>query len=389
MNILEVHNSWDEDEPGGVVSMMQDLMSELEQRHQVELLIQDWAYPSPQALQDMADRTYYRFRMPGLPFSIWHFKAWLSWPFRIGLAVSRIIMFCRKHRIDVIHLHYPETGYIVFWITVKLGGPPYIVTYHGGDAIHFAKLPRIHRNVQCRLFKGAAATTCVAGWLRDRLRVNCRHGHFPKIIPNGMPTIPRINNERATLEAELGFILPQDFVVLVGNCRTVKGQDIALDAWSRMKVQEGHAPTLLIIGGGPELAAMKRRCEYLGLNNLVFFIGYIPRPHAIALTSLARIQIAPSRSEGHPIVALEAGYVSTPILASSIPAFLELIEDGVTGYLFETESADALAQAVTRIWTNPKESALIGQHLHEFVMTNFSLDAMASSYERLFEQVVS
>ncbi|MBT8446647.1 MAG: glycosyltransferase, partial [Gammaproteobacteria bacterium] len=107
MNILELHNTWDDAEPGGVVSMLTDLMDGLAARHRVELLVSDWRAAATSRSVDSRGRHYYRLRLPGPPRAVTEVGAWLQWPWRFTRAVRQLLAICRAHDIDLIHLHYP------------------------------------------------------------------------------------------------------------------------------------------------------------------------------------------------------------------------------------------------------------------------------------------
>jgi glycosyltransferase EpsD len=62
----------------------------------------------------------------------------------------------------------------------------------------------------------------------------------------------------------------------------------------------------------------------------------------------------PSYHEGLPIAALEAMYCGVPVVVSNIRGLVDVIEDGVTGYLCEPNDSDAFAQKMSTLLGNPK-----------------------------------
>ena len=57
----------------------------------------------------------------------------------------------------------------------------------------------------------------------------------------------------------------------------------------------------------------------------------------------------PSRSEGFGLVAIEAMAMGRPVLGSSVEGLKEVVEDGVSGLLFEKESIEGCASAMRRV----------------------------------------
>ncbi|NNM00630.1 MAG: glycosyltransferase family 4 protein, partial [Gammaproteobacteria bacterium] len=248
-------------------------------------------------------------------------------------------------------------------------------------------LPASHRRALRRLVAGADAITSVGRWLGETVHAAYPDAPAPRVIPNGMRALEALEASRADIEAAAGVTLPERFVVLVGNCRHIKGQDIAVEAWALLRDAGAPVPLLVVIGGGPELDALRERAAQLALSEHIVFTGYLPRGDAIRGASLAALQLAPSRSEGQGLVLLEAGYVATPVLASDIPAFLDLIDDGANGYLFESESPADLARRVGEIWAAPDAAAATGQALQTQVRRDFTIDAMVAAYEAVFAEV--
>ena len=84
---------------------------------------------------------------------------------------------------------------------------------------------------------------------------------------------------------------------------------------------------------------------------------------------------------------LEAGYVATPVLASDIPAFRDLVVDGENGYLFASENPAELARRVAEIWAAPEAAAAAGRALQARVRQDFTIDAMVRAYEAVLDEV--
>jgi glycosyltransferase involved in cell wall biosynthesis len=134
----------------------------------------------------------------------------------------------------------------------------------------------------------------------------------------------------------------EDTALFVGRLSPEKGIRTLLSAWS-----SGRIPfRLKIIGDGPmagevsACAAKNIGVEYLGPQ----------APEAVyrELTK-ARFLVFPSECfETFGRTVVEAFSRGTPVLASDLGSVRELVEDGVTGYRFTPENADALAAGALR-----------------------------------------
>jgi glycosyltransferase involved in cell wall biosynthesis len=100
---------------------------------------------------------------------------------------------------------------------------------------------------------------------------------------------------------------------------------------------------LFFVGAGELLPEANLLVEKSGVKN-IHFLGAVPDSGKILAS--ADLLFMPSRYEGLPIAALEAGIYGVPILASPIPE-LESIGKGM-GWLFpEKYSSESFAEALT------------------------------------------
>jgi glycosyltransferase involved in cell wall biosynthesis len=135
-----------------------------------------------------------------------------------------------------------------------------------------------------------------------------------------------------------------EFVMFSGRMSPEKGVSTLLAA-------HGKQPDipLMLAGGGPELE--KHKSEALPS---VRFSGQVSKADLAALYRRARLLVVPSQCfEGCPLVVLEAMSHGVPVLASRIGGLPELLEDGVSGALFEVGNFDELAGKMNALWSDP------------------------------------
>jgi glycosyltransferase involved in cell wall biosynthesis len=116
------------------------------------------------------------------------------------------------------------------------------------------------------------------------------------------------------------------------------------------------------------------------LTDDVEVLEQVPHEVKTDLLGRARALVFPIRwSEPFGLVMVEAMACGTPVVASPFGAAMELVEEGVTGYL--RESVDDLVDAVGRVGSCSPAAC------RERVARYFSADAMVDGYERLFERI--
>lgn len=125
--------------------------------------------------------------------------------------------------------------------------------------------------------------------------------------------------------------------LFVGRLSREKGVQDLLAAWRSLP----HIP-LTIIGDGPERNDLEKQCP-----QHVRFIGHRNRPEVLAAMRSSAALIVPSLwYEGFPMTVVEAYASGTPVFASRIGSLNEVIEDGVTGGLFNHGSPADIVRVV-------------------------------------------
>ncbi|MGE0606924.1 MAG: glycosyltransferase [Pirellulales bacterium] len=137
------------------------------------------------------------------------------------------------------------------------------------------------------------------------------------------------------------------YALYVGRLSAEKGIDILAAAWRRPDV---NLP-LVIAGDGP-LASQVQALAAERTN--VKWLGAVPSTQVESLMQSAACLVMPSIwFEGFPKTLVEGFSVGTPVIASRLGAFEELIGHGRTGLLFEAGNATALAEQAIRVQSDP------------------------------------
>ena len=122
--------------------------------------------------------------------------------------------------------------------------------------------------------------------------------------------------------------------VFVGRLASEKGLDILIEAWLKVRARFPTAQ-LILVGEGPERAALENQARAIGLtlghDQAVSIPGSVSDP--TESLRQADLFVFPSREEGMSIALLEAMALGLPVVASSIPGNRRLIDDLEQGRL--------------------------------------------------------
>jgi glycosyltransferase involved in cell wall biosynthesis len=136
------------------------------------------------------------------------------------------------------------------------------------------------------------------------------------------------------------------YVGAITSYYTNKGIDVLLNAWAAIEEQFPHH-TLRLYGAGGDRAQFEQLADTLGLQSAEL-LGPVKDPASRYAEFSLFVQ--PSRAEGMPYAMLEALASNVPVIASNLPAMVELNREAVArGYpapvtLFQSEDAKDLAE---------------------------------------------
>ena len=141
----------------------------------------------------------------------------------------------------------------------------------------------------------------------------------------------------------------QDSFVIccVGELSRLKNQELLIRSLPRITQQIPNA-VLWLIGKGKEKKGLSALSTELSIDNSVRFVGYVDNP--VDYIRASDLYIAPSNKEGLPFNVLEALAVRKPIIATNVKGHRDLIENGVTGLLFNKNSSEELVENILDIY---------------------------------------
>ena len=139
----------------------------------------------------------------------------------------------------------------------------------------------------------------------------------------------------------------------------------------------------LIVGSGPEKAALQQLAEKLGLTReQVIFAGFVPETELAAHYATASVYVHTGRAESFGLAVLEACMAGLPVVAVAEGGPLEILKDGETGFLVTPDPA-AIASKVNYLLAQPSEAAQMGQRGLESVENRYTWQKGAEDFIRV------
>lgn len=267
-----------------------------------------------------------------------------------GRERAALAAVMRRHVPDVVHTHGARADVIDAGAARALG-VPVVTTVHGfTDA---TLRTRAYRVAQCAALHRFDAVVAVSGALAHRLAPYVAGSRLHVIpngyMPEGCPADRRIARSRVAVHDE------RFLIGWVGRLTPEKAPEVALRGFARLsEVASRVGLELAFMGDGPERSRLERLARELNVSDSVRFHGL--RADAPLLMSAFDVLILSSRTEGTPMVLLEAMAARTPIIATRVGGVPEMLT-GRDALLVPPGDPKLVASALLNVLLNPEAAA--------------------------------
>jgi len=176
-------------------------------------------------------------------------------------------------------------------------------------------------------------------------------------------------------------------ILFIGSVTDRKKPHMIIEAIQRINDKSYN---LSIVGPAPNekyFKELKDLIDKSDLQNQVSLIGPVDRESVKDYYSTSNLMILPSISEGLARVIFESQVAMCPVLVTDAPGMSDIVIDGQTGYIFESNNLDSLSLKIEYIKNNYDEASLVAKNAKGFILSNYSEDNFKFSFKKLFDTV--
>lgn len=176
-------------------------------------------------------------------------------------------------------------------------------------------------------------------------------------------------------------------ILFIGSVTDRKKPHMIIEAIQRINDKSYN---LSIVGPAPNekyFKELKDLIDKSDLQNQVSLIGPVDRESVKDYYSTSNLMILPSISEGLARVIFESQVAMCPVLVTDAPGMSDIVIDGQTGYVFESNNLDSLSLKIEYIKNNYDEASLVAKNAKGFILSNYSEDNFKFSFKKLFDTV--
>lgn len=283
---------------------------------------------------------------------------------------------------DIIHFHGVGPSLLTFLPKLLKPKTKIVATFHCIDRQHqkwgtFAKLMLwLGEKAICRFADEVVAVSktiqnyCYEAYNRD----TC-------YIPNG---ISAVQNIKPSLIQKKYNLNGNDYILLVTRLIPHKGVQYLISAYQKIKTNK----KLVIVGDSSFTDDYVKKIKNLAKNNPnIIFTGWLSGQILSELYSNAYLYVQPSESEGLPISVLEAASFGKCVLASDIPANLEIVSE--CGISFVNKNINDLSDKLNYLLREPFIVEKTGKYAKKFVLKNYNWQDIVENTNNLYKNLLA
>jgi glycosyltransferase involved in cell wall biosynthesis len=337
--------------------------------------VRDWlraarAVPRETVLDGIPVR-YVRFLAPPRPLAYETWARWAAPPLRRALDD-----LAREWPFDLVHAHYavPAGGAVVRWMD-RRGRLPLVVSVHGGDLSFPARRP-------------AAWASAVGSALRSADAVVANSEATRRGIAELAGPLPRV--ETVHLGADLWPAVPKrahPALVTVGHLIPRKNQAVVIRALAALRTRRPEL-RYVVIGDGPERAALAGLAQRLGVADRVEFLGALPHERAMREMAGCHVHVLASRDEPFGVAHIEAMGAGLVAIAGAGTGAEDIAAAGEGIVLVPPGDEAALARAVERLVGDEAALRRLGEAARATVAGHFTWYRNGQATAALYRELV-
>ncbi|MEO8249785.1 MAG: TIGR04063 family PEP-CTERM/XrtA system glycosyltransferase [Burkholderiales bacterium] len=276
----------------------------------------------------------------------------------------RLFKVATEVRPDVMHAHSPVLNAIPAIRVGRRLGIPVVYEVRAfwedaavdhGTTTEGAPRYRLTRWLETRALRQVLHVFTICEGLRHDIAARGIPPEKITVIPNAVDieAFDTSGKPDEALRATLG-LAGSNVIGFIGSFYAYEGLDLLLEALPCLLKSQPDV-RMLLVGGGPQDAALKAQATTLGLGDKVIFTGRVPHADVHRYYDLIDVLVYPRHSMRltelvTPLKPLEAMAQGRILVASDVGGHKELIRDGETGVLFRAGSVTSLAETLNEVW---------------------------------------
>jgi N-acetyl-alpha-D-glucosaminyl L-malate synthase BshA len=343
------------------------------------------SYSQPFRLAGRDEGIYYH-EVPVSSYPLFEFP-----PYDLALA-SRMAEVAEFNDLDLLHVHYAIPHSVSALLARQMLAArgrrlPFVTTLHGTD-ITLVGLDRCYLPITRYAIQESDGVTSISDYLKEETVKHFDVTRPIEVIGNfvNCDLYRPYKDEAKRAEAQRRLAAPEEAILMhLSNFRPVKRVVDVVKIFAQ--VARELPAQLVLVGDGPDRSAAEWLAHDLGIQRKVHFMGKLERVDEVL--PLADILLMPSELESFGLAALEAMACKVPSVATRVGGVPELIDDGVTGLLYEVGDIDGMAAGALSLLKDRDRLVAMRDASRKTAQKRFCSSLVVPHYVRYYKQVLA
>ena len=207
------------------------------------------------------------------------------------------------------------------------------------------------------------------------------------VIPNGI-NLSNFTGIERDYDFRRQYAMDNEKIILyVGRLVYEKGVQHLIAAMPKILSNYNDAK-LIIAGRGGMMDELRAEASNLGLNDKIYFTGYLNSKQVQKMYKCADVAVFPSTYEPFGIVALEAMLAGVPTVVSDVGGLDEIVTHGVDGMKSYTGNANSIADSVTALLYDHQLATNVSKKAKQKVKDQFNWEKIAQDTHFTYEKAI-
>lgn len=314
-----------------------------------------------------------------------HYPVFQYPPYDLALATKMAEVIDRE-KLDILHVHYamPHAICAILARDIAEHDVKIITTLHGTDITVLGYDPTFKKMIKHGIEQSDAVTAVsdsLATQTIDMLGVE----KDISVIYNFVNEKEYFKKEQPNLKEQYGIKPNEKVMIHISNFRKVKRVQDVIYAFK--EVRKKIEAKLLLVGDGPEYAAMYHLADSLGLKGDILFLG--KQKNISDLLSISDLKLLLSNKESFGLVLLEAMACEVPCIGTNVGGIPEVIKHDHTGYLVELGDIESAADYAIRLLQDEGVLKRFSQNALTYAQQQFNSQKIVRQYIDLYDKVLN
>lgn len=343
------------------------------------------------ALEEEQDKYVNVHRVRSYDLSTMNF---IDWVLQLNFAILEqcIKLVGSTGRFDIVHAHDWIVAFAARVLKASCG-IPLISTIHATEwgrnwGIH-NEVQRYISSVEWWLTYESWKVIVNSGYMYNEV---CEVFHLPpdkvRVIPNGVDLDKFRGYVRDSVFRRNFAADNEKIVFFIGRLVNEKGAHILLDAMPKILTYYSDVK-LVITGKGPQLDFLRNKAASMGIEDKVYFTGYISDDILSKLYMCVDVAVFPSLYEPFGIVVLESMVAGVPVVVSDAGGIGEIVEHGIDGMKAYAGNPESLADSILEVLHNPVRAEKMKTRAMEKLHRQYDWRHLSELALKTYEEVVN